>query len=134
MTVRVFLLGSLVAASAAWGIWAMIIQWLDPDRAGLFGYVLFFLALFLAIASTLSLIGYGVRRVLIPAQLPAYRVRYSIRQGILLGAFTDLLLFLQLLRLARWWLVLLLIIVFVSTEFVFLSYDRASRRYTKVAH
>lgn len=132
MTVRLFIIGTLVTALAAWGMWLMIIMWLDPVEAGLYGYLLFFLTLFLGIASLMALAGYGLRRMLVPAQLPAYRVRYSIRQGILLGLFTDLLLFLQRLRLIRWWLVLLLTVVFICTEFFFLSYDHASRRYTKL--
>lgn len=132
MSVRLFIVGALVTALAAWGMWLMIINWLDPVEAGVYGYLLFFLTLFLGIASLMALGGYGLRRLLVPAQLPAYRVRYSIRQGILLGLFTDLLLFLQRLRLIRWWLVLLLTVVFICTEFFFLSYDHASRRHTKL--
>lgn len=132
MSVRLFIIGALLTALAAWGMWLMIIMWLDPIEAGLYGYLLFFLTLFLGIASVMALVGYVLRRLLVPAQLPAYRVRYSIRQGILLGLFTDLLLFLQRLRLIRWWLVLLLTVVFICTEFFFLSYDHASRRHTKL--
>ncbi len=132
MTVRLFIIGALITALAAWGIWLMIINWLDPVEAGVYGYLLFFLTLFLGIASLMALAGYGLRRLLVPAQLPAYRVRYSIRQGILLGLFTDILLFLQRLRLIRWWLVLLLTVVFICTEFFFLSYDHAGRRHTKL--
>lgn len=132
MTVRVFIFGAFISTIAAGGIWLMVVNWLDPVAAGVYGYLLFFLSLFLGIASLTALGGYGLRRLLVPQQLPAYRVRYSIRQGILLGLFTDLLLFLQRLRLIRWWLVLLLTIVFLCTEFFFLSYDHAGRRHTKL--
>lgn len=129
MTVRTFLIGSSAATIISWLIWFMILNWLDPREAGMVGFILFFLALFLAIASTTSLIGYGVRRLIAAGQLPAYRVRHSLRQGMLLGLLIDLLLFLQLLRIVRWWLALLAALIFVLIEFVFLSYDRSSDRY-----
>jgi hypothetical protein len=133
MTVRFFVIGSAATALVGWTIFSLIINWLDPVEAGWMGYLLFFLALFLSIMSTTSLIGYGLRYIVVPRQLPAYRVRYSLRQGILLAAFTDVLLLLQLLRVARWWLVLLLLVLFLSIEFIFLTYDRAATRHQRLA-
>jgi len=124
MTLRTFLLGSFVGTILGWLVWLAIVFWLDPIQAGTFGFVLFFLALFLAIASTTALIGYALRRILAPGHHPAYSVRPSLRQGIWLGLLFDLLVLLQLLRLGRWWLTLIIVIFFISLEFVFLSYDR----------
>lgn len=131
MTVRVFVIGSLVAAIISWATWLAIIKFLDPGQAGLIGFLLFFLALFLATASTTGLAGYATRRLLSPQQLSAYAVRTSLRQGILLGLFLDLLLLLQLLRFYQWWLALLAIVIFIFIEFIFLGYDRATRRPTQ---
>jgi hypothetical protein len=124
MTVRVFLGGSFVSALAAWSIWLLIINWLDPLEAGVAGLFLFFLTLFLAVESTAALVGYGVRRLVQPGQLAAYRVRPALRQGIWLGIFLNLLLFLQLQRLLQWWITVLVVILFLSLELVFLSYDK----------
>lgn len=116
-------------AVLTWAIWALIINALNPYQAGWVGFVLFFLALFVALSSIASLVGYGARRLVVAAQPPAYRVRSSIRQGVLLGLLTTVLLGLQLARLAQWWLVLIVVVLFVTTEFIFLSYDRAGERY-----
>jgi len=129
MTVRAFLAASAAAFLASWGILALIVNWLDPTEAAGVGYMLFFMTFFLCVASTAALAGYGLRRLISPLQFSAYRVRNSLRQALLLGVFADILLLLQLLRLARWWLVLLLLIVFVCLEFIFLSYDRAAARH-----
>ncbi len=129
MTVRTFLIGSLAGAIVGWGIWALIINWIDPTEAGLIGYVLFFLALFLAIASVVGLFGYTIRRILIPKQMASYRVRPSLRQGIWLGFLFDILLFLQLQRLLRWWISLIIIALFLAIEFFFLSYDKSQSRH-----
>ena len=133
MTVRVFIVGSLVAAITSWTIWVAIIKFLDPVQAGIIGFLLFFLALFLATASTTGLVGYATRRLLASSQLSAYAVRTSLRQGILLGLFLDLLLLLQLLRFYQWWLALLAIATFIFIEFIFLGYDRTTRRTTSKA-
>lgn len=122
------MLGSAVAIVISWVIWLMILFWVNPEAAGVPGYVLFFLSLFLAIASTMALVGYGVRRFVASQELPAYSVRYSLRQGLLLAILIDISLVLQRGRLLRWWLVLILIVLCVSIEFIFLSYDHARTR------
>ena len=130
MTVRIFLLGSLASIVLSWGVWALIIMWLDPVEAGWIGFLLFFLALFLAVASTAALLGYGVRRLLQPGQLPAYRVRTAMRQGIWLGVFLDILLLLQLQRLLQWWITVIAIVLFLSLELLFLSYERSGNNHS----
>ena len=124
MTIRVFLAGTITGIVISWGIFYLIINSLDPHQAGPLGFILFFLSFFLAIASTAALIGYFVRRVLFIRQLPAYSVRPSVRQGVWLALFFDLLLFLQLLRLLHWWVAFIVVLLFLSLEVLFLSYDR----------
>ncbi|HBE90055.1 MAG: hypothetical protein A3E37_03480 [Candidatus Andersenbacteria bacterium RIFCSPHIGHO2_12_FULL_46_9] len=124
MTVRVFIVGSFLTAIIGLSIWLAIIFFLDPLQAGILGYVLFFLALFLAVASSTSLIGYLVRRLVAPAVFSAYTVRVALRQGLWLSLFLNLLLLLHLTELYQWWLGVILIIIFLSIELVFLSIDR----------
>lgn len=132
MTLRTFVWGALAGALLGWLVWMAIVLWLDPVQAGSVGFILFFLALFLAVASTAALAGFGMRRVIGGVAHPSHHVRPSLRQGIFLGVFFDAILVLQLLRLSRWWLTLILIILFLCVEFVFLSYDRNTRRATAV--
>lgn len=133
MTVRFFVFGSALAASCAWAIVGAIVLYLDPDRAGILGYFLFFLALFLAAASSAALFGYGTRRLVAREVLAAYAVRTSLRQGVLLGLLLTVLLLLQLLKLYTWWLAVIASILCVTCEFIFLGYDRAFRRTTQHA-
>lgn len=128
MTVRLFVLGSFVTTLIAWGVWALIINWIDPIEAGVIGFALFFLLLFLAVASTTALVGYGLRRLLFASRFAVRHVQPSLRQGIWLGVFFDLLLFLQLHRLLRWWMILIIVFVFVFLELLFLSYDAGTRK------
>jgi hypothetical protein len=128
MTVRVFVIGSLTAAIGSWLLWLLVILYLDPNRAGVPGFFLFFLTLFLAVSSIAALLGFGVRRFIARDILAAYAVRTALRQGVLLGLFLDLLLVLQLVNLYRWWLAVIAIIFFIATEFIFLGYDRSRNR------
>lgn len=128
MTLRTFLGGSAAGALLGWLVWVAIVLWLDPIQAGTVGFVLFFLALFLAVTSTAALAGYGVRRLVGAHMHPSHHVRPSLRQALILGSFFDILLILQLLRLSRWWLTLILIVLFICVELVFLSYDRSTKR------
>lgn len=131
MTVRTFLLGSIVSALIFWGIWVLIINWVDPNEAGPIGFLLFFSSFFLGVAATAALLGYTVRRLVSPSQFAAYRVRTSLRQAVWLGFFLDLLLFLQLQRLLYWWVSVIAIILFLSLEFLFLTYDKSVRRHQR---
>lgn len=90
--------------------------------------MLFFLSLFTMIASAVALLGYGLRRTLVRQQFPAYAVRASLRQALVIGAFTSFLLFLQLRHLYRWWFALGLIALLACLEVIFLSYDRSHTR------
>ena len=128
MTVRLFISGSILTAISSWTIWVLIINYLDPQSAGGIGYFLFFLSLFLATTSTTAFIGYALRRLVAPEQLATYAVRPALRQGMMLGIFLDLLLILQLVRLYKWWLAVIAIILFIATELIFLSYGHANRR------
>ena len=60
--------------------------------------------------------------------LAAHAVRVSLRQGVWLGLFLNLLLILQLANLYAWWLNIIAIIFFITIEFIFLGYDRTRRR------
>lgn len=126
MTVRSFLAGSFISLLASAGILFLIISWIDPTKSPALGFILFFLTLFLAVASLASLVGYIARVVVMRHQLPAYRVRPSLRQGVFLGVFVDLLLFLQLERILVWWVSGIIVLLFVVIELVFVSYDKNS--------
>lgn len=127
MTIKVFIAGTLATFLAASGIFALIINFLDPVEAKSLGFILFFLSLFLSVASAAALLGYGIRRFLFAGQHPAYSVRPSLRQGVWLGLFLDILFFLQLFRLLQWWIAFIIVLLFLSLEVLFLSYDRQAK-------
>jgi len=126
MTVRTFVVGALAATAVGAASWLLTLTKLDPAAAGAIGFLLFFLSFFVVTAGAMSLAGYAVRRLLAPQLLPSYLVRTSLRQGVMVSLFVVLLLLLQLWRLYRWWIALIAIVIVVSFELVFISYDRTA--------
>ncbi len=124
MTVRFFLLISFLATLIGAGASALVITSLDPNQAGPLGFILLFLSLFVAISGLTSILGYLIRRLLLPRTFATYLVRTSLRQGLIVSLFFLILLFLQLLRLYRWWIAIILLVLLLSLELVFSSYDR----------
>ncbi|MDA1169446.1 MAG: hypothetical protein O3A36_03855 [bacterium] len=127
MTVKTFILGACATMLASLGILALIILWIDPlSSIASLAFLLFFLALFLAVASLSALVGYIARSLFLRKQLSAYRVRPALRQGVFMGIFVDLLLFLQLERILVWWVAAIIVLLFIVIELVFISYDKYS--------
>lgn len=133
MTVRLFTLGSLFAAIASLVVFGLVVTQLAPEQAGWVGLLLLFLSLFVGTSSFAGIVGYWVRRLVLASQFAAYTVRTSLRQGMMLGFFFTALLFLQYLRLYKWWLAIILIVLFASFELVFLSYDRNRQHLNRTA-
>ena len=125
MTVRLFGVATMATFLFSTGILVLIVSWIDPtSNASGLGLVLFFLTLFLSIASLFSMLGYGARALVMRHQLPPYRVRPSLRQGVFFGIFVDILLFLQLERILVWWIAAIIILLCIVIELVFISYDQ----------
>lgn len=127
MTVRAFIISSILASAAGTGAWLLVVNYLDPQAGGWLGLALFFLSLFVAVASVFSITGYLLRRLIMPRQFASYAVRASLRQGGEISIFCTVLLFLQLLRLYRWWIAVIMVVLLVSFELIFVGYDRSSR-------
>ena len=124
MTIRFFLVASFLSAIIGGLVSALIVTYLDPSQAGAIGFVLLFLSLLITIAGLAATAGYIIRRLLWPQTFATYLVRTSLRQGIIISAFFSVLLFLQLLRLYRWWIAIILLVILLCLELVFSSYDR----------
>ncbi len=125
MTVKAFIIGTFATMLASTGILTLIITWVDPlSSIASLAFLLFFLSLFLAVSSFAALVGYIARSIFLRRQLSAYRVRPALRQGVFMGIFVDVLLFLQLERILVWWVAAIIVLFFIVVELVFISYDK----------
>ncbi|MBI5466417.1 MAG: hypothetical protein HY974_03960 [Candidatus Kerfeldbacteria bacterium] len=121
MTLRQYLLWMGLGTCIAWGAFALVINYLNPNVVGPAGFLFFYVALFLGISGTLTLLGFAWRYLRHREEVLFRHVSISFRQGVILALLVVGTLFLQANRLLTWWNLGLLIIGFTLLEFFYLT-------------
>ncbi|HVM90858.1 MAG TPA: hypothetical protein VMU11_03110 [Verrucomicrobiae bacterium] len=113
MGYRSFLLLMVAATTASLGGWGYILLNVNPDEAGLVGFVLFYITLFAACVGLLTLFGIVIRVHLRKRHATAFReVRIAFRHALWLSLVAVVCLALSAQGwLNIWWFLLLLVIV-----------------------
>ncbi len=112
----------VVATALAWLCLVVVILQINPFEGGIFGLLVFYVALGLALTGTLALAGFFVRAWSLKDQRLTQFVTTSFRQGIWLALVVVFSFLLQSQRLFRWWNIGLFILFLTFLEFFFLSY------------
>ena len=124
MTLRQYLIAMSIMTLVCWVAWFYIIMIIDPTLTNWIGFLLFYLALSLALAGTAALAGFIIRFAALKQKLVFYSVKEAFRQSFLFSA----LIIASLLLLAQGlftWLNLGLLIVSLSVlEFFLISYEK----------
>jgi len=119
----------IIATILAWISWAVVLTQVNPQSAGIDGFLFFYLSLFLSLVGTFALVGLAIRMHTQPHHLPYYLVLLSFRQGLFFAFLTIGLLFLQSKHLLAWWNVLLLVVALTGIEyFALTSFARRPKR------
>lgn len=125
MTLRQYLIWMALGTCIAWGAFYLVVMYLNPNTAGNLGLLFFYLALFLSISGTLTLLGFGWRFWRHRDEVLFRQVTISFRQGALLAFMAVGALFLQANALLTWWNLGLLIVGLTLLEFFLLTGRRA---------
>jgi hypothetical protein len=113
-SLRVFTAVSILALN-------LIIFYVDPTAAGIFGKVLFYVSLFFVLSGIFNLFFLRLRRKMIYEDKEGDNIGLSFRQGALLALLFVGLLILQSLRILVWWDGLILVAGAFLLELYFLS-------------
>jgi Na+/melibiose symporter-like transporter len=120
-----------LAAILSWSAWGLVIQNLEPCNT--YDYyafcktsakpalILFFVSLFFALTSTLTIAGYYLRLFLNKNEVFINHINIALRQGTLLALLTLSALGMLALSVLTWWSSLLLITAFSLIEYYFSS-------------
>jgi hypothetical protein len=111
-----------------WGAWVLVIFFLDPATAGWLGFTVFYLALYLALTGSFSLLGLVLRHYILKNELIYQQVTISFRQAFSFSFLVVAALFLQSKQLLTWWNMVFLIIALTFLEFAVLAYQQRGRR------
>ncbi len=121
MTLRQLLIIMSIATGICWLAWIIVIFNMDPDLAGISGFVLFYGSLFFALLGSFFMLTFAIRKVLNKLDMEYKIVSISFRQSFFFAGLFILILFLQSKSLLKWWNLILVVLALSMIEFLFLS-------------
>jgi hypothetical protein len=125
MTLSKYLAVMSVLTVICWGIFYFVASLVDPTATNWLGFSLFYLALFISLVGTASLVGFIVRFSLLRKELAFNLVKVAFRQSFLFSLFIIIVLILKTQQLFNWLNLSLLIIIFAILELFFISYKKS---------
>ena len=123
MTLGKYLLSMTIVSLVCWLGWVIVLIKIDPFSAGVFGFVFFYITLFFALVSSLSVLGLVFRLWLVKDQIVIKQVSTALRQGVLFSLLIVGSILMIGLDLFTWLNIVLLIGILAALEFFFLSYS-----------
>jgi len=118
MTLKKYLMLTAIATAVCWTVFLFIASVVNPELTSWLGFALFYLALFMAVSGTASLIGFLIRFVALRHELVFYAVKIAYRQSFMFALFIIATLMLLSQGLFTWLNLFMLVAVFVITEMV----------------
>lgn len=109
------------STAVCWAVFVFLLTQVAPQDAGVAGVLFFYLTLFCAVAGSLTLLGYGLRRRITKTRVVLAHLQPAFRQGLLLAGLLVVALVLQSMRLLSGWNGALLIVAVVLLELFFQS-------------
>lgn len=119
MTLKSYLWGMRVSTVFVLVGWIFVVNYIDPEKSGILGQVIFYLVTFLMLAGVFSLFLTGLRKRQI--EKDETDAGTSFRQGALLSILAVTLLFFQQMGILVWWDSLLVAVGILLIELFFLS-------------
>lgn len=121
MNTHRFLIPASISALISWTALSVVIIKIDPYSSTEMALMLFFLALFFALTSSFSILGFLIRKRVHNNEIIYNHIGISIRQAILLSLLSLGCLFFLFLGVLTWWDGLLLVAIVSLIEFYFSS-------------
>ncbi len=125
MTLKNYLIVMGVMTAVCWGVFILMLNFIDPTVTNWLGFMLFYVALFLALSGTAALVGFIIRFVALRRGLAFYAVATAFRQSFLFALFIVIALFLLSANLFTWLNLILLLIIFSILELFVASYKKS---------
>ena len=121
MSYPLYLIGIFIAAVFGWSSWIVVINKLSPFYSPMYALTFFYLSLFIALTSTLGLLGYFVRVWINKNEVYFYHINIALRQGALISAMVCVAIMFQRMRVLTWWDALLLLMLVGLIELYFMG-------------
>lgn len=131
MTIKAFLAGTAAATAICFFAWLAIITAIDPLKAGIVGFILFYFSLFLWLSGIFLLAGFYLRMAVRPNAIPFTLIAVSSRQAVFLSLFVNALLVMKGLKMLNLLNASFLLIAVIFIEAYFSNFDYGNLRRNK---
>jgi len=121
MTLKSYIWGMRLLTLFSFTALGLVINYVDPEKSGVVGKVLFYLVLFFFLNGLFNLILLWIRKRALGKESLSLNISLSFRQSTLLSLFVVGLMILQSMRILIWWDGLLLLAGIFLVELYFLS-------------
>lgn len=126
MTLRNCLIGLIISAILCFTAWILILLNIDPAISNWQGFLLFYLSLFFALVSLLTLVGFFIRNKFLSNKPTFAQIGISFRHSIFFSIIIIGTLILQGMKMLNWQNALLLVAGIVILEFYFMNQEHSS--------
>ncbi len=126
MTLKNCLIGLVASTVLCFAAWILILLNVDPAATNWQGFLLFYLSLFFALVSLLTLVGFFIRSKLFSNKPIFTQAGISFRHSVFFSIIAIGTLILQGMKMLNWQNALLLVIGIVILEFYFMNQERGS--------
>lgn len=116
MTIRDYLIGMTASTVLCFVAWGVVVCNTDPGSSGFFVFLMFYLTLFLALASFFSLAGFYFRRKIFENIKEFRQIETAFRQGVFLAVIATGILLLQSQRLLNIYSAFMFVVLMVILE------------------
>jgi len=123
MTLKQYVILMLACAVCCWGAFILVLFLVNPETSNAFGFLLFYLSLFLALSISFALAGYFFRKLSPKAKTDVvfWQIKVSFRQGMFFAIVVCGTLLLLSQSLFSWLNFILLILIMTGLEFFLIS-------------
>jgi len=104
-----------------WAVFVFIASVIDPNITNWFGFFLFYLSLFFALSSALTILGFVFRMIFSKKSLLFNSVRSSFRQSFLLSFLFVAILLMLAENIFSWLNIVIVVLILSIVEYIFIS-------------
>ena len=126
MTLRNCLIGVVISTVLCFAAWILILLNVDPAATGWQDFLLFYLSLFFALVSLLTLVGFFIRNKFFSNKPIFTQAGISFRHSVLFSIIAVGTLILQGMKTLNWQNALMLVIGVIILEFYFMNQEHGS--------
>lgn len=122
MTLKQYIVLMSIATLLCFSAWGVVVMNIDPVHDSQIGIIFFYITLFFSLVGAISLLNFGLYRMITKSDYPLFRlVQKSFRNGVLGSAIMISILILQAMNILNLWTGVILLVLFLSISFFKLS-------------